>query len=40
MTTVHHLGSADVPLLRDMLSLFGQAFDELEEYRADRPSAT
>lgn len=40
MTTVHHLGAADVPLLRDMLSLFGQAFDERDEYRADRPAAS
>ena len=40
MTTVHHLGSEDVPLLRDMLTVFGQAFDDLDNYRPDRPSTT
>src|SRR5271157_2260902 len=40
MIIVHHLGSDNVPLLRDMLTLFGQAFDDLESYRSDRPSNT
>jgi aminoglycoside 3-N-acetyltransferase I len=40
MTTVHHLGADDVLLLRDMLALFGQAFDDLESYRSDRPSTS
>ena len=38
MTTVHHLGPDDKPLFDDMLTLFGEAFDDLKTYCAARPS--
>jgi aminoglycoside 3-N-acetyltransferase I len=36
--TLHRLGPADVPLLRKLNALFGDAFAEPETYRAEPPS--
>ncbi|WP_217474778.1 AAC(3)-I family aminoglycoside N-acetyltransferase [Stutzerimonas stutzeri] len=35
---VRRLTSADVPHMRSMLSMFGQAFDDIPTYTADQPS--
>jgi aminoglycoside 3-N-acetyltransferase I len=37
-TTVHRLTPADLPLLRKLNALFGDAFNESETYGADPPS--
>jgi aminoglycoside 3-N-acetyltransferase I len=35
---VHHLGPRDVPLVHEVLSVFGEAFEDPETYGAARPS--
>lgn len=35
---IHHLTSNDIPLIEALLTTFGEAFDELETYTANRPS--
>ena len=35
---IHHLTSTDVPLMKALLTTFGEAFNEVETYTAKRPS--
>jgi aminoglycoside 3-N-acetyltransferase I len=35
--TIHHLTPADVPLMHALLTMFGEAFDEVATYGANRP---
>ena len=35
---IHHLTSNDVPLMKALLTTFGEAFNEMETYTAKRPS--
>ncbi len=37
--TLHHLTPSDLPLLSDLLTLFGKAFNEEQTYNGARPSA-
>lgn len=37
--TIHQLAPRDLPLLDEMLTLFGEAFDEVKTYGERRPSA-
>ena len=34
---IHQLTPNDLPLMQDLLSMFGEAFDDLETYNAKRP---
>jgi aminoglycoside 3-N-acetyltransferase I len=36
--TLHRLTPSDLPLLSDLLTLFGKAFNEVETYSGSRPS--
>lgn len=36
---IHRLTPADVPLMRDMLEMFGHAFNEVQTYTRAQPSA-
>ena len=37
--TLLHLTASDLPLLSDLLALFGKAFNDTETYNSSRPSA-
>lgn len=39
MLTIHQLSTSDLALMDDLLHLFGTAFDEMETYTANKPSA-
>ena len=36
---IHHLTAADAPLMEALLTTFGEAFDEVDAYTANRPGA-
>lgn len=36
---IHHLTPNDIPLMNALLTTFGEAFDDVETYIANRPSA-
>jgi hypothetical protein len=38
-TSIHRLKPADIPLMSELLTLFGKAFNEEKIYTASRPSA-
>lgn len=38
-SSIHHLKSADLPLMSALLTLFGKAFDDPVAYTSSRPSA-
>lgn len=37
MTRIHHLTPGDLPLMRALLRMFGEAFGDLETYTASQP---
>src|SRR5689334_4521242 len=37
---IHRLRSTDVPMMREMLSMFGEAFGEVQTYTGAQPSST
>jgi aminoglycoside 3-N-acetyltransferase I len=38
MTAIVHLGPDDLPLMRGLCAMFGEAFDEIDTYTAEPPS--